>query len=226
MNIRKWHNKKEEKLHTYATGGGPIQTHYESNVHFILPEFSDKKIINWNCSVTDSKDIGYDMIIGRDMMIELKINLTFDKQKVIWEGIEIPMRDFNRLRRWNLSKYEVKAIIQEMKEPIVTKRATERMIKILDSKYEKADVKQVIDGAMHLNEREKSLLYKLLTNYLDVFDGTLGAWKTDPVDFEMVDGAKPHSKRYYPVPHLYKKTFKNREKDTKEKLFQNRERAR
>ena len=152
----------------YSTGSGTLDIKHEAEIHFTLPEFSDKKIINWTFSVTDSKDLGYDMIVGRDLLLELKIDVSFNKKMVNWEGIEIPMRDFNRLRRWNLSKYEVKAIIQEMKEPIVTKRATERMIKILDSKYEKADVKQVIDGATHLNEREKSLLYKLLTNYLDV----------------------------------------------------------
>ena len=28
------------------------------------------------------------------------------------------------------------------------------------------------------------------------------------MDFELVDGAKPHSQRHYPVPHLYKQTFK------------------
>ena len=82
------------------------------------------------------------------------------------------------------------------------------MINILDSKYEKADLKLVIDGATYLNEQEKSELFKLLTSYSDLFDETLRAWKTDPVDFETVEGENPHSQRYYPVPHLYKKTFK------------------
>jgi hypothetical protein len=75
--------------------------------------------------VTDSRDLGYDMIIGCDLMIKLKINLSFDKKTVTWDDIEIPMRDFNRLRKWKLSKYKMKAIIQEMKEPIVTQEATQ-----------------------------------------------------------------------------------------------------
>ena len=196
-------NKKE-----YSTGSGILKTKYESKIHFALMEFSDKKIIEWKFSVTDSKDLGYDMIVGRDLLTELGIDISFKRKIVSWEGIDIPMRDFNRLRKWNISKYEINVIIEESKEPIVTQAATERIIKILDSKYEKANLKAVVDGAMHLNKREKTLLFELLQKYTEVFDGTLGAWKTDPVDFEMVDGATPHSQRYYPVPHLYKETFK------------------
>jgi len=47
----------------------------------------------------------------------------------------------------------------------------------------------------------------LLLKYEDIFDGTLGEWEGDPVDFELINDAKPHSQRHYPVPHLYKKTF-------------------
>ena len=36
----------------------------------------------------------------------------------------------------------------------------------------------------------------------------MGEWKTEPVDFELVDGAKPHSQRHFPVPHLYKEAFR------------------
>ena len=60
----------------------------------------------------------------------------------------------------------------------------------------------------HLTKREKSLLLQLLKKYPDLFDGTLGVWKSELVNFELVDEAKPHSQRYYPVPHLYKETFK------------------
>ena len=64
------------------------------------------------------------------------MDISFTKESVSWEGIEIPMRDFNKLRKWKISKMEMKAIIQESSEPIVTQEATERILKILDSKYE------------------------------------------------------------------------------------------
>ena len=201
-------SKSHKKVKKYATGSGTLTTQYETKVHFSLPEFSDKKVITWNFSVTDSKDLGYDLILGRDLMTELKMDILFSQKTLNWEGISIPMRDFRRIQKLRLSKYELKAIINEVKEPIITQQATERIINILDSKYEKANLRAVIEGAKHLNTKEKELLYKLLSQYQDVFDGTLGAWKTEPVEFEMHDDAKPHNQRYYPVPHLYKKTFK------------------
>ena len=113
------------------------------------------------------------------------MEISFIKNTVSWEGIEIPMRDFNKLRKLKISKMEMKAIIQESSEPIVTQEATDRIIKILDAKYEKANLRVVADGAKHLTPMEREKLYKLLIKYQEIFDGTLGVWKTEDVDFEM-----------------------------------------
>ena len=183
----------------------------------MLPEFSDKKNITWHFSVFEGDEVSYDVVIGRDLMLELKMDISFARKSVSWEGIEIPMRGFKKLKKWNISKMEMKAIIQESSEPIVTQEATERILKILDSKYEKANLRLVVEVAKHLTPIEREKLYKLLIKYQDIFDGSLGAWKTDDVDFKMKEGAKPFSQRYYPVPHLYKETFK-KELDRLEKL--------
>jgi hypothetical protein len=199
---------KDNKEKEYATGSGTLKTKHESKVYFSLPEFSDQKIINWVFNVTNSEDLGYDVILGRDILLNLNMNISFENRNVSWEGIEIPMRDYNKIRNYKFNKMEFKAFIQERDEPVVTQEATDRILKILDSNYHKANLKSVVQNAKHLNNKERDLLYKLLTKYEDIFDGTLGEWKTTPVDFEMVEGAVPHSQRHYPVPHLYKQTFK------------------
>ena len=102
------------------------------------------------------------MIIGHDIMNQLELELSFKNKAILWEGMDITMRDFNRIKKWNLSKFEWKAIIQEMNEPITTQEATDRMLQILDSKYNKANLKHVIEGAKHLNQKEKNLLSQLL----------------------------------------------------------------
>ena len=168
-----------------------------SNLHF-----------QWKFHLTENEDLGCDMILGRDIMTQLGINLSFDKSVIQWEGTEIPMRDYRKLKRWTLSKYEIKAIIQSSNEPLVTEQATQRMIKILDSNYRKANLKAVAAGAKHLTQPERDKLYHLLLKYEHIFDGILGAWQTEPVDFELKEGSTPHSQRHYPVPHLYKETFK------------------
>ena len=193
----------------FSVAGGSFSTDGEAVINFSLTEFSESKVINWKFHIArDSKELGYDMVIGRDLLMALGINLRFKDLSIEWENTCIPMKDFNRLMKMKLKPEELRAVIANAHEPIATQEATERMVKILDSKYEKADLAGVVAGATHLNKEQKEMLYKLLTKYEDLFDGTLGAWKTDPVDFELVDGAKPHCQRHYPVPHLYKKTFK------------------
>ena len=208
--LMKYGNSKKTKTptHKFATGSGQLKTKYESEIQFTLPEFSHSKIINWKFHLTELEDIGYDMIIGQDLMTSLGIDISFTRKVVTWEGTEIPMRDFNHLKKWRLSKYEMKTIIQSSSEPLVTEHATKRMIKILDSDYRKANLKTVVAGAKHLTQQEKEQLYQLLLKYESIFDGTLGEWTTDPLDFELAEGYTPHSQRHYPVPRLYRETFK------------------
>ena len=41
-----------------------------------------------------------------------------------------------------------------------------------------------------------------------MFDGTLGTWKTDPVEFELKEDAKPICSRPYPVLKVHEKMSK------------------
>ena len=63
---------KSKNIKTYSTGSGSLTAKYDSKIHFALPEFSDKKIINWTFSVANTEDLGYDAIIGRDLLLNLK----------------------------------------------------------------------------------------------------------------------------------------------------------
>ena len=47
------------------------------------------------------------------------------------------------------------------------------------------------------------MLYDALTKYESLFDGTLGTWKTIPVDVELHPGAKPYHDKPYPVPRSH-----------------------
>jgi hypothetical protein len=46
------------------------------------------------------------------------------------------------------------------------------------------------------------------SEFEELFDGTLGNWKTEPVELELNKGEKPHSSRYHPMPRIHKATFK------------------
>ena len=80
------------------------------------------------------------------------------------------------------------------------------MVKILDSSYAKAELKQVVNNSQ-LNSEERTLLLILLEDFEDLFDGTLGNQATDPVDLELNPYYKTFNSRYYPVPRINKETF-------------------
>ena len=66
----------------------------------------------------------------------------------------------------------------------------------------------MVRNAIHLNPRQREMLYTLLITYKDIFDVDLGEWKTDPVDLELKEGAEPHSQQHYPIPRIHRDVFK------------------
>jgi hypothetical protein len=81
------------------------------------------------------------------------------------------------------------------------------MVKILDAKYEKADLPAIIrENRSHLTASEREKLLSVLFKFKPLFDGTLGDWKLPPVSFELKEGMKPyHGRPYpYPIPHKHK----------------------
>ena len=119
------------------------------------------------------------------------------------------MRDINNLstcskieKAWSVDDNMVHKL-QSIEE------ATQCAIHILDARYEKADLQSVVDTICpHLSLPDQNKLLDLLTKYEDLFDGTLGDWNTEPVSYDIKDGAKPHHSRAYPVPHAHKETLK------------------
>ena len=91
------------------------------------------------------------------------------------------------------------------KELKSTEEATKRVVQILDANYKKADLQAVVKVCTHLSSEEQEMLLELLTNYEPHFDGTLGAWKTTPVSFELKEGAKPYHGQGFPILRPSKK---------------------
>ena len=60
----------------------------------------------------------------------------------------------------------------------------------------------------HLTMTQCNDLLKLLQKSEELFDGTLGTWETDPVEFELKEDAKPICSRPYPVPKVHEEIFK------------------
>eukprot|EP00804_Cyclotella_cryptica_P005789 CCRYP_000098-RA/>CCRYP_000098-RA protein AED:0.35 eAED:0.59 QI:0/0/0/1/1/1/2/0/492 len=94
------------------------------------------------------------------------------------------------------------SIYQETsKEPQSTVEATKRLIKILDAKYEKADLRAIVkDNCTHLSGPEQARLLELLQDFEELFSGKLGDWDCKPVSLQLKEGAQPYHGRPFPIP--------------------------
>ncbi len=91
-------------------------------------------------------------------------------------------------------------------EPKSTLEAIQQVVKILDAKYEKADLNAVVaENYIHLSVPDQEKLLKLLTEFEDLFDETLGGWDIEPVSLKLKEGAKPYHGRPFPTPKAHKK---------------------
>ena len=74
--------------------------------------------------------------------------------------------------------------------------ATKRMVKILYTKYEKADLPAIIrENCSYLTASDREKLLSVLLKFEPLFNGTLGDWKLPPVSIELKEGMKPYHGR-------------------------------
>jgi hypothetical protein len=81
---------------------------------------------------------------------------------------------------------------------------------ILDAKYDKTDVAEVVKGLTHLNAHQKADLLQVLQENDKMFNGTFGVYPHKKVHIDIDSNAKPVHSRPYPVPRIHLKTFKNK----------------
>jgi len=148
-------------------------------------------------------DPKFDLIIGTNTMRELGIVLDFSRDMIMIDKIDLPMRKIDEIQKPN-KLYQM----YKNTEPDSTKELTKRALRILDAKYEKADLPAIVSTCDHLNESQKEKLLQVLQKFETLFDGTLGDWNTTPVHFELKEGAKPYHGRPFPVPRIHRETMK------------------
>ena len=62
----------------------------------------------------------------------------------------------------DLTSHEMSKVAMQTAEPASTRASTERLVRILDSTYAKANRKKVADNATHLNDEETTQSLRLL----------------------------------------------------------------
>ena len=86
--------------------------------------------------------IGYDMIIVRDLMVQLGLSSKFKRQFLQWDGVTVPMKEPRGLLvKSNLTSCKMREVVMQTSEPDSTREATERLVKILESNYSRRYLK-------------------------------------------------------------------------------------
>ena len=79
----------------YSTPIGLYCTTHDVKVPFFIPYFSSSKIISHRFHV-DKHDgessIGYEIIIGRNLMVQLGLPYNFKCQVLQWDGVKVQIK--------------------------------------------------------------------------------------------------------------------------------------
>ena len=114
------------QCHTQA---GYITTNLKVKVYFASPETSATRIMTWNFHVDDSSKGRYNIILGRDLLTLLGLNLKFSEHAIEADygplkGSSSPMVDLGMYELRNLNTGEItpeelfiKAYEEEIHEP-------------------------------------------------------------------------------------------------------------
>ena len=176
--------------------------------HIHSKRIFENKSIEWNLHVDSTPGLHhYDMILGHDIMSELRITLNFKDQMMTWDDSTINMKDPESLPDlldpvndffWRNDHYKTEAL----------QEASAHLQKILNAKYTPADLNAVIQACRHLMEDAKCQLHALLHKYKHLFDGTLETWNNEPYYIERKEGAKLYHRRPFPIPKFHECTLK------------------
>jgi hypothetical protein len=184
----------------WKTKSGSFYTDTKCKIKFSFPAFHEHRKISWNCYVdnTNPEFCNYDLIVGRDLMFGLGMDICFSEAKIVWDNASIPMQETDKLNEQFVNHFEQELLFAH--DPVTTD--AERIQNIVESKYCPADLISIARECKLLNENEQNQLIQLLEKNAHLFDGTLGSWKTDPVDLESKEkDCKPYHAKPYPVPH-------------------------
>jgi hypothetical protein len=140
----------------------------------------------------------YDLILVTVTMKELGIIMDFKAKMMTVDEVKLPMQNINYLQGAS-TVWALKLNHSPAMEPHSTQDDTKCETRILDTKYQKADLQSIVrDNCKHLSADQQKKLLQLLKKYET--HGTLGDWKTKLVSFQLREGVSPYHGRAFPVP--------------------------
>ena len=139
------------------------------------------------------------MIIGCDLISSIGIEIHGADTTIRWDDAAIPWRDIYS------TSNDVFALFQ-YNSPFNSE--TNRIMRILDAKYKKADLKTIAESSTYIDPQERNKIYTLLKKYEYLFGGNLGTWHGKTYGIKLKPDVEPYHGKPFPVPCIHKLTFK------------------
>ena len=176
---------------------GNFSTNARGTLKLRLPELNPSAELKIVCHVTNRQS-NYKIILGQDVLNELGIVLDFKRRVILWNESEAQMKPLESTSKTHFSISDSTRVSSE----------TERIKRILDAKYEKANLSKIVREAIHLKTCEQDKLYEVLKKYEILFDGTLGKWEGEPYHIDLRDNVTPFHAKPFSIPKMYEHTLK------------------
>jgi len=186
-----------------------------------LPEFSTSTKIDKSIQayVFDHEST-YDVILGNDVLIPLGFNFLSSSKTMQWMGSTVEYKPLTYFEDAQVGGFVNEAYCFAW-ESSIEKSIDEHFpccfatTKIKESKYEIVPTEQIIQEQKHLNEHQRSMLFKILEKFQPLFNGNLieqgqlPKFKGPKVSLELLPNSKPVQSRPFPVPHKHHTVFKH-----------------
>ena len=163
-----------------------------------LPEFSPTRRIAIIQARVMSNTSPYDLIIGRDVITMLGLNLDFQENTILWDSIKRPMYKLNDIQHILHQPQPLAANLytaQQFQETITSDCLAQ--VSIEDADYQPTSINDVVARCTHLNPQQQNDLHKLLSRFTKLFSGNLGYYPHEQIHLELKQDAQPVHKRSY-----------------------------
>jgi hypothetical protein len=133
----------------------------------------------------------YDVILGADFLTKTDIHVKYRTGNMEWFNNELPLDNPHLLQN---KEFEAMAEIIEVQQEeelfgMDWYDPTCYTAEILDAKYEKVELDEVINQLNHLTLEQKGNIKKVLKEHTKIFDETFGVYPHRKLNIELVPGA-------------------------------------
>ncbi len=157
-----------------------------------LPELDkNRNVEQQKALIFESDTCRYDVILGADFLTKTEIDVQYSTGTIEWFKNELPLCDPHDLKDRDFkAMVEIIDIQQEVDYfGIDWYDPTCFAIEILDAKYEKVWIKDVMNPLEYLSTQKKSDLKQVLSEFTKLFDDTLGVYPHKKFHIELEPGA-------------------------------------